>query len=173
MSDAERDPVEDLRSIAFAMERELGPTYRIKAFRAAAATIAGLTRDDLTSRAAAHTLTALPGIGAATATVVEESLRGVEPAYLVKVTAGGDPTVTEGAAALRRALKGDLHTHSDWSDGGSPIEEMARTARDLGHEYVVLTDHSPRLTVANGLTAERLRDQLDVVRALNERFADE
>ena len=153
MSEPVRDPVEDLRAIAFAMERELGPTYRIKAFRNAAATLADLTRDELASRATSGTLTALPGIGAATATVVEESLRGVEPAYLVKVTAAGEPAVTGPAAALRRALKGDLHTHSDWSDGGSPIEEMARTARSLGHEYVVLTDHSPRLTVANGLTA--------------------
>ncbi|MDQ1601331.1 MAG: putative hydrolase, partial [Actinomycetota bacterium] len=66
---------------------------------------------------------------------------------------------------------GDLHTHSDWSDGGSPVEEMARTARDLGHEYVVLTDHSPRLTVANGLSPERLRRQLDLVAEVNERLA--
>jgi hypothetical protein len=54
-------------------------------------------------------------------------------------------------------LRGDCHTHSDCSDGGSPIEEMALTARDLGHEYLVLTDHSPRLTVADGLSDERLR----------------
>src|SRR6185369_2163996 len=49
-----------------------------------------------------------------------------------------------------------------------PIDEMARTAIELGHEYLVLTDHSPRLTVARGLTADRLRRQLDVVAALNE-----
>ena len=55
--------------------------------------------------------------------------------------------------ATARALRGDLHSHSDWSDGGSPIEEMAMTAIELGHEYLVLTDHSPRLTVANGLSA--------------------
>ncbi|MGH8861469.1 MAG: PHP domain-containing protein, partial [Jatrophihabitantaceae bacterium] len=53
--------------------------------------------------------------------------------------------------------------HSDWSDGGSPIREMAVAARDLGHEYLVLTDHSPRLKVANGLSAERLERQLDAV----------
>ncbi|MGH7749146.1 MAG: PHP domain-containing protein, partial [Candidatus Dormibacteria bacterium] len=68
-------------------------------------------------------------------------------------------------------LRGDCHVHSDWSDGGSPIEEMAVTARELGHEYLVLTDHSPRLTVANGLSAERLRRQLDVVAACNEVLA--
>src|SRR5436190_1336219 len=67
-------------------------------------------------------------------------------------------------AALRR----DLHSHSDWSDGGSPIEEMAFTAMELGHEYLVLTDHSPRLTVANGLSPARLTKQLGVVDAVNE-----
>jgi putative hydrolase len=65
-------------------------------------------------------------------------------------------------------LRGDCHTHSDWSDGGSPIEEMALAAVELGHEYMVLTDHSPRLTVAHGLTPDRLRQQLDQVAALNE-----
>jgi putative hydrolase len=68
-------------------------------------------------------------------------------------------------------LKGDCHTHSDWSDGGSPIEVMAAGARDLGHDYIVLTDHSPRLKIANGLSAERLREQLKVVDALNEQLA--
>jgi len=52
-----------------------------------------------------------------------------------------------------------------------PIEEMAEAARDIGHEYVVLTDHSPRLKVAHGLSAERLEKQLDVVAALNDEFA--
>src|SRR5690606_1490660 len=77
----------------------------------------------------------------------------------------------EGGAEIRSALRGDLHTHSDWSDGGSPIDEMARAAIDLGHEYIALTDHSQRLTVANGLSAERLRRQLDVVAQLNAELA--
>jgi len=75
------------------------------------------------------------------------------------------------AAALRSALRGDCHVHSDWSDGGSPIGEMAEAARDLGHEYMVLTDHSPRLTVANGLSAERLEEQLVEVARLNDELA--
>jgi putative hydrolase len=75
------------------------------------------------------------------------------------------------ATTLHDALRGDCHTHSDWSDGLNPIEEMAHAAIDLGREYVVLTDHSPRLTVAHGLSAERLREQLEVVAALNEDLA--
>src|ERR1019366_1726993 len=81
------------------------------------------------------------------------------------------PPIADAALALRRALRGDCHVHSDWSDGGSPIEEMARTAIALGHKYIALTDHSPRLTVARGLSIERLREQLDVVRGINERLA--
>ena len=61
---------------------------------------------------------------------------------------------------MRAALRGDCHTHSDWSDGGSPPGEMAEAARALGHEWIALTDHSPRLTVANGLSPERLEAQL-------------
>ncbi len=173
MSGASRDPVEDLRSIAFCLERALEPSYRVRAFRTAAATVAGTSAAELADRARAGTLTDLPGIGKVTATVVTESLTGEEPVYLRRVlTLGGTP-VSQGAAALRAALKGDLHTHSDWSDGGSPIEEMARAGRSLGHEYLVLTDHSPRLTVANGLTAERLLQQLQVVADVNDRLAQD
>ena len=74
-------------------------------------------------------------------------------------------------ASLRAALKGDCHTHSTWSDGGAPIATMARTARDLGHEWLVVTDHSPRLTVAHGLNRDRLLAQLDEIAALNEELA--
>src|SRR5205807_3692037 len=87
-----------------------------------------------------------------------------------------EATTTEGEGlergdAIRSALKGDCHTHSEWSDGGSPIEVMAEAARELGHDYMVLTDHSPRLTVAKGLSPERLRRQLEVVDELNEKLA--
>ena len=166
-----RDPAEDLRSIAFCLERALEPSYRVRAFRKAADAVASLTGAELGVRAAAGTLTELPGVGKVTALVITESLEGTEPVYLRRVQTLGDTPVSEGAATLRASLKGDCHTHSDWSDGGSPIEEMANAARALGHEYVVLTDHSPRLTVANGLSPERLRQQLDVVVELNERFA--
>jgi putative hydrolase len=72
---------------------------------------------------------------------------------------------------MRAALRGDCHTHSDWSDGGSPVAEMAAAARALGHEWIALTDHSPRLTVANGLSADRLERQLDLVAELNSELA--
>ncbi len=168
-----RDPAEDLRAIAFCLERALEPTYRVKAFRSAAALVDNLGRAALEQRASAGTLEELPGIGKVTALVISESLLGEEPNYLRRVSTLGDTLVSAGAAALRAALQGDCHTHSDWSDGGSSIEEMARAARDLGHSYLVLTDHSPRLTVARGLSADRLREQLVVVAELNARFAQQ
>src|SRR5574338_518798 len=78
----------------------------------------------------------------------------------------GEPAAASDGSTLRALLRGDCHVHSDWSDGGSPIREMAETAIALGHQYIVLTDHSPRLTVARGLTAERLREQLGIVASL-------
>jgi putative hydrolase len=163
-----RDPVADLRRIAFLLERANEATYRVRAFRSAAATLAGLPAAEVAARAEAGTLTELAGVGEVTARAVAESLRGEEPVYLRRLLATEGLDLDEAAAALRGALRGDCHTHSDWSDGGSPIEEMALAAAELGHEYLALTDHSPRLTVARGLTAARLRRQLDHVAALNE-----
>jgi putative hydrolase len=143
----------------------------VRAFRRAAAVAAELPAEELAGRARSGTLTSLPGIGDVTATVIAEALGGQIPVYLRRLEATAGTDLAGAAAALRSALRGDLHTHSDWSDGGSPIGEMAATAQEVGHSYVALTDHSPRLTVANGLDPGRLRQQLGVVSKLNERLA--
>lgn len=166
-----RDPVAALRRIAFLLERQLADSYRIKAYRAAASSLLRVSAEEVASRHAEGSLRALPGIGAKTESIVIECLDGRMPAYLTELEATAGP-LAEGGAEHRAALRGDLHSHSDWSDGGSPIEEMAMTAVEIGREYLVLTDHSPRLTVANGLSAARLTQQLEVVDALNEHLAD-
>jgi putative hydrolase len=176
------DAVQALREIAFQLERAGAPTYRVRAFRRAAQVARELPAAELEQRAREGTLRALPGIGDTTAEVITQAVAGQQPDYLTKVLdeaarsgrAGEQAQQVGGAAGrtgLRATLRGDCHTHSDWSDGGSPPWEMAETARDLGHEWIALTDHSPRLTVARGLSAEQLIEQFGLIDRINAELA--
>lgn len=150
------DPVAALDEIASLLERERASRYKSKAFRTASAAIAGLTDaqlDDVVS------LRRRAGIGESSLRVIVQARSGVVPDYLAELRALHGPPVS----ALRSSLRGDLHAHSDWSDGLTSIDLMVDAARHLGHEYLALTDHSPRLRVAHGLSVERLRAQLAVV----------
>ena len=164
------DPVAALREVGFWLERSRAQTHRVRAYRRAADLVERLDPAERAAHARAGTWTELTGIGPKTAAVIAAAVAGQTPPYLTELIEQAAPIGAEGAP-LRDRLRGDLHTHSDWSDGGSPIAEMMRTAVRLGHEYCALTDHSPRLTVANGLSAQRLRAQLDVIAELNRELA--
>jgi putative hydrolase len=166
-----RDPIADLKRIAFLLEAAQEPTYRVRAFRSAAATVAELGAEQASLIAESGGLRQLPGIGEVTERTILESLRGEEPVYLRRLEAIEGRPLVEGAAELRAALRGDCHAHTEASDGGASIREMAEAAIELGHDYLVITDHSPRLTVANGLSAERLEAQLDEIAGLNRELA--
>ncbi|MGI8662188.1 MAG: PHP domain-containing protein [Acidimicrobiales bacterium] len=160
------DPVAALERVVYLLDRSLAPAPKVKAFARAADIVRGLAPEELAELHSTHRLTELPGIGDATGGVIADTLDGHESPYLARLEAETAVPAGEGAA-IRSALRGDCHTHSEWSDGGASIEAMARTAIALGHEYLVLTDHSPRLTIAHGLSPERLANQLVEVARLN------
>jgi len=166
MPDA-RDPIADLKRIGFLLEAAQEPSYRVRAFRSAAETLTRIGADELKVRAASGGLRELSGVGEVTERTILESLRGEEPVYLRRLESTEGRLLAEGAAELRAVLRGDCHAHTEASDGGASIREMAEAAIELGHDYLVITDHSPRLTVANGLSPERLRAQLEEIAALN------
>ncbi|MGH8968000.1 MAG: PHP domain-containing protein, partial [Actinomycetes bacterium] len=125
------------------------------------------TPDELARLVRSGELVRLKGVGEVTARCVAESVAGQEPEYLQRLEAAEPTPLDEAAEALLVAIRGDCHSHTDASDGGSPLLEMVETAVALGHDYLVITDHSPRLTVANGLSAQRLRAQLADIAELN------
>ncbi|HOF63866.1 MAG TPA: PHP domain-containing protein [Dermatophilaceae bacterium] len=161
-------PLDALRRIALLLERARAGTYRVQAFRTAATIVAGMPPADLQRRLTDGTLTEVGGIGPATAAVVSEAAEGELPAYLASLQDKHAGFLAPGGEELYAVLAGDLHAHSDWSDGGSSIQEMVLAAVELGQEWMALTDHSPRLKVARGLSAERLRQQIIVVDGINQ-----
>ncbi len=162
------DPVAALREIAYYKDRAREEPRRVMAYRKAADIVEGLDDDERERHGQANSWQTLPGIGPKTAAVIAQAWSGVEPDVLVELRGAAKDL---GGGVIRAALRGDLHTHSNWSDGSAPIDEMMQAANELGHEYCALTDHSPRLTIANGLSPDRLRAQLDVIDELRERMA--
>jgi putative hydrolase len=159
-----------LHRIAFLLERRQDSEYRSRAYRSAGDVLAGLDPAAWTSHRRSGAWQDLPGIGAKTAEVITTVLAGGVPPVLTELE--GDlgarlRAATPAGQALREAVRGDLHAHTDASDGGASIDAMAVAAVEIGHEYLAVTDHSPRLTVANGLSPARLRAQVERIGAMN------
>lgn len=165
-----RDATAALTEAIRYLDRSLAPTQKVRAFTRARSIVAELDPEELTSRVREGTITDLEGIGTSTGSVIVDAVVGRPSEYLERLESS--TRVDPGAGAdLAAALRGDCHSHTTWSDGGADVESMARAAMALGHEYLVVTDHSPRLTVAHGLSAERLREQLAEIDRLNRELA--
>ena len=160
-------PETALLRVIHCLDRAFESGFKTKAFVRALDVVRTTDPVELAERARDERLTELDGIGDSTAAVITEALAGIVPRYLTKIERESVVSITDEGAEYRAALRGDCHLHSRWSDGGAEIEAMAATAIELGHEYMVLTDHSARLTVAHGLSEERLAAQLDEIARIN------
>jgi len=163
-------PADALDRVVYLLDRALAEGRRVAAYGKARDLARDLGDDAIARHHAEGTLLDLPGIGPSTGKVIALALDGGIDEYLADLEAETAIDVGEGAE-LRAALRGDCHSHTTWSDGGASTEVMARTAMALDHEYLVVTDHSPRLTVAHGLNRERLLQQLEEIERLNDELA--
>ncbi len=164
-------PEAALERVLHCFDRAYVTGHRARAVARALDVVRSTTPDELARRAEEGSLTGLAGIGDTTAEIIAEALRGEVPTYVVELERSTQVKVSAEAQPYRAALRGDLHVHSTWSDGSTSIRRMAETARDLGHEYLVITDHSARLTVAHGLDRDRLCAQLDEIAEVNAELA--
>lgn len=153
-----------LEEIAFLLERDRASAYKSKAFRRAADAIRALAPEELAARAADGRLRRTAGVGDSTFAVISQALSGEVPERLadLRAKAGLSPAGTA-PTGLRAELRGDLHSHTEWSDGTTSLAVMAKAAEAQGLEYLAITDHSPSLRVANGLSAERLAEQQELI----------
>jgi putative hydrolase len=152
-----------LAEIAYLL-RHKGDPNRARAFTRVATALLR-DRPDLPALRAAGRLETLDGVGASIARTLAELVDTRGSSYLEKLRAElAQPEQAERApfelsALAQMGYRGDLHSHTDWSDGRATVMEMAQAARARGYEYLAITDHSPRITVVNGLGPERLAAQ--------------
>lgn len=167
---AKQRATQALRRAVYLLDRGLAPSAKVRAFNNAVEVIEGIEEAEIGERVRSGTLTALSGIGASTGQVIADAVAQRPSPYLQRLdsdTACG----CEVGDGLRAAIRGDLHCHTTWSDGGATVREMVRTAIDLGHHHLAITDHSPRLTIAHGLSVERLGAQIAEIDALRAEVA--
>ena len=160
-----------LAEIAYRLRHDPEQAYRSRAYGKAAATLNRL-KPDLAALRAEGRLESIEGIGAGIAKVLMELLDTGSSAYAVglREAAGEAAPIPATAGVNPGLLRGDLHAHTDWSDGGATVLEMARAAQARGYSYLAITDHSPRIRVVNGLGPERVAAQAAVIRQAMEQM---
>ena len=148
-----------LSEIGYLLRQDPTEVFRAKAFSAASWSIA-LSRPDLAALHRANRLESIEGVGAGIAKVLAGLIETGRSSYLERLRAEtGQPSRDDESNLDLTAYRGDVHSHTDWSDGRATMLEMARAAVALGYRYLGVTDHSPRIKVVNGLDAERLLAQ--------------
>jgi putative hydrolase len=148
-----------LSEIGYLLRFDPEEKFRAKAFSAAAWSLA-ISRPDLSALHGSNELTTLEGVGAGIAKVLAEVLETGQSRYLDRLREQSKQPARDDESVLDFAqYKGDVHSHSTWSDGKATMLEMARGAEAMGYTYLGVTDHSPRIKVVNGLDADRLLAQ--------------
>ena len=165
------NPVEALEQVVHYLDRAFDTGFKTRAYLRALEVVRAMPPGEVEARAVGGTLTELDGIGTSIARLLTEVISTGTSPYLVELDRTTRIPVSPAAQVYRDALKGDCHLHSRWSDGAASIEAMARAAAALGHEYIVLTDHSARLTVAHGLDRDRLLEQFAELHEARQRVA--
>ena len=155
-----------LSEIGYLLRQDPKERFRAQAFSTAAWSIA-LQRPDLDSMQRSESLTSIEGVGEGIARVLTDLVQTGQSRYLNRLREQMQQPARDDESALDfRDYKGDLHSHTAWSDGRATMLEMAQGAQALGYSYLGVTDHSPRITVVHGLNAERLvaqsREMADV-----------
>jgi len=148
-----------LSEIGYLLRQDPDEKFRAKAFSAAAWSLA-VGRPDLEALHGSNELTTLEGVGAGIGKVLAEVLETGHSRYLDRLREQMKQPARDDESALDFSqYKGDVHSHSNWSDGRATMLEMARGAEAMGYTYLGVTDHSPRIKVVNGLDANRLLAQ--------------
>jgi putative hydrolase len=160
-----------LAEVAYLL-RHKGDAHRARAF-SRVATVLLRERPDLDALNRAGQLERLEGVGAGIARTLRELVESGSSTYLDRLREEVSPELeqTEPVLAISPLVDmgyhGDLHSHTDWSDGGASVLEMGRAAQARGYKYLAITDHSPRITVVNGLGPERLAAQRRLIDQAN------
>jgi putative hydrolase len=150
------DAAQVLSEIGYLLRQDPNEVFRAKAFAMASWTLA-LERPDLGTLHKANSLTAIEGVGAGIAKVLAELIETGGSRYLERLREQmKQPARPDESQIDFSHYQGDVHSHTNWSDGRATMLEMAEGARALGYRYLGVTDHSPRIKVVNGLGAERL-----------------
>ena len=145
-----------LSEIGYLLRQDPKEVFRAKAFSMAAWSLA-IERPDLQALHRDGKLTTLEGVGAGIAKVLAELVETGQSRYLARLREEMKQPAREDESRIDfNHYQGDIHSHTEWSDGRATMLEMAEGARALGYRYLGITDHSPRIKVVNGLDAERL-----------------